>query len=393
VGNGAAGNTAAEQIRKADPEGSITIFCAEDQPFYYRVRLPEVVAGEIGLEKITLHSRAWYEEKGIELLSGRSASEVDIAAGRIRGEEGGWRSFDSLLLAVGARSFVPPVPGAHHEGVHTLRTWADARTIAERADRTDRAILVGGGLLGLETGYGLIRRGVEVEVVEFFPRLLPRQMDAAGAAKLQGHLESMGFSFHLGAQAREIVKSGEGLGLRLEDGRSTQGGLVVFSAGIRPNLDLAEHIGLETDKGVVVDDRLRTSAPDIFAAGDAVEHRGRVYGIWPAAREQGRVAGINMAGGDAEYAGTVISNSLKVAGIDLTSAGEIDPEGAMTSAVYQDDGCYRKIVVDEGRIKGFIFYGVVEGVRECTRALEENKEVSGLIDDMRRKDFDFSRLT
>ena len=392
IGNGVAGNTAAEQILKYDTSRKITIFSEENQPFYYRVRLPEAVAGEVDLDRITIHPESWYEEHGIELLKDNAAGEVDIIGGRIRGADGEIRRFDKLLLAVGARSFIPPVAGSNLPGVYALRTWQDARAIAEQASGSDRAILVGGGLLGLEAGYGLIRRGIKVQVVEFFDRLLPRQMDPAGAAKLQKRLEALGFSFYLGAKAKEISQSAGGLSLALEDGQVLDGGLVLFSAGIRPNLELAVNMGLDTDKGIKVDDHLRTSAPDVYAAGDAIEHHGRLYGIWPAARDQGRVAGINMAGGDTEYNGTIMSNSLKVVGVDLTAAGEIDADGNLDSAVYEDDEIYRKIVAKDGRLAGFIFYGAKDGVAPCTKALEAKAEVGHLMDDMRKKDFDFSRL-
>jgi len=251
---------------------------------------------------------------------------------------------------------------------------------------------MGGGLLGLEAGAALARMGLKVQVVEMFDRLLPRQMDAAGAVKLQKILEAMGFSFSLGAKAKEITGDKKADGVSLEDGAHLEGGLVLFSAGVRGNLDLARQMGLKLDKGLLVDDRLKTSQEGVWAAGDHVEHRGRLYGIWPASKAQGEAAGINMAGGDALYEGTVPSNSLKVVGVDLTSAGDIDPDGKLKAVVYEDDKAYRKIVLEEGKLKGFIFFGITDGVKECQKALAQGTDVSAFAKDMGQRDFTFAKL-
>lgn len=393
IGNGVAGATAADTIRTLDPESQITIFSQEPEPFYYRVRLPDVVAGQAGLSGITIHPLGWYEKKKIDLRLGETAAEVDVSGRIVKGGKGTNIEYDALLLAVGSRSFIPPVPGTDKQGVLALRSWADAQAIAAKADQVDTAVLIGGGLLGLEAGYGLSRRGLKVHVAEFFDRLLPRQMDPTGAAKLQKILEGMGFSFYLGARAKEILGESAAKGLALEDGRNISGGLVLFSAGVRPNLDLAQAMGLDTDKGVKVDDYLKTSQENVWAAGDLIEHRGRVYGVWPAARTQGETAGKNMTGGRAVYEGTVLSNSLKVVGVDLTAAGDIDPEGRLESAVYEDETVYRKIVFDQGRMTGFIFFGLTTGVRECQAALEKGANVSEFAEAMKDRDFDFSLLS
>ncbi len=393
IGNGVAGVTAASEIRAADPEGQITIFSEEPEPFYYRVRLPEVLSGQVEANKVVIHPINWFRENQLELLLGETAVEVDLMAREVQGSQGSRIGYDALLLATGARSFIPPVPGADKAGVFALRSVADARSITARAGLIESVILIGGGLLGLEAGYGLSRLGLKIQVVEFFDRLLPRQMDPAGAARLQKILEGMGFSFYLGARAKEIIGTGEAEGLLLEDGQTLKSGLVLFSAGIRPNLDLAKAMGLDTDKGVTVDDHLRTSQDDVWAAGDLVEHRQRLYGIWPAAKDQGVVAGKNMAGDDVVYEGTVMSNSLKVVGVDLTSAGEIDADSEYEAAVYEDENAYRKIVLDQGRIIGFIFFGLTQGVKECQAAMEKRLDVSGFEGELADRSFDYSQLT
>ena len=392
VGNGVAGASAAESIKRLDPDGRITMLSTEADSFYSRPRLPELMANEVAVERITLRSASWYAEQGIELLLKTEAASVDHGARTVNTLKGQTLPYDELLLATGASSLIPPVPGAQTAGVFSLRTADDARAIGLAAAKTSAAVLVGGGLLGLEAGAALARLGLSVRVAEFFDRLLPRQMDAPGAAKLQARLESMGFSFYLGARSKEIVPENGGLSLVLEDGRRLSGGLILFSAGIRGNVELARQLGLAMDKGVQVDDRMGTSLPGVWAAGDHVEHRGRLYGLWASSKAQGEVAGVNMAGGQAVYEGTVPSSSLKVAGIDLTSVGDIDAEGKLEAAVWQDADSYRKIVLENGVIKGFIFLGVTAGIRECRAAMERKTDVSALAPGMREAGFDFKRL-
>jgi nitrite reductase (NADH) large subunit len=392
IGNGVAGATAAEKIRSQDPQGAITLFSDENEPFYYRPRLPDFIAGDLDLARFTLRSRDWYPGKNMELRLGEAVKEVDMAKNEVLSAQGTRKPYDTLLLATGSRSFIPPVTGVQKKGVFALRSFADAQAISGRAKGAKEAVLVGGGLLGLEAGYSLIRLGLKVQVVEFSDWLLPRQMDLRGAKILQTILEGMGFTFYLGARVKEILGTDQAQGLGLEDGRTITGGLILFSAGVRPNLDLAQAMGLAVDKGVQVDDRMQTSREGIYAAGDLVEHRGRLYGIWPAAKAQGEVAGINMAGGSARYEGTLLSNSLKVVGVDLTAAGNIDSQNTLTSAIYEEERAYRKIVLEEGRIVGFIFLGLTAGIKECQAAMERKSEVSGLVPEMNQKDFDFSRL-
>lgn len=392
IGNGVAGSTAVEKVRKTNPDGEIAVFSQEVEPFYYRPRLPEYMAGEAALEAITLKDAEWYAGQKIDLHLGEAVTEVDAQKRTVSTDKGAKADYDELLLATGGRAFIPPVPGADKENVFALRTAADARLIAGVAKRTKEAVLMGGGLLGLEAGAALVRMGLKVQVVEMFERLLPRQMDARGAAKLQKILEDLGFSFFLGIKAKEITGGRAADGVILEDGARLQGGLVLFSAGVRGNLDLAQKMGLKIEKGLVVDDRMHTSQDGVWAAGDLVEHRGRLYGIWPASMAQGEVAGVNMAGGQAKYEGTALSNSLKVVGVDLTSAGDIDPDGKLDAAVFSGENTYRKVVLDGGKIKGFIFLGLTQGVKECQKALEHGVGVSAFAKDMEQRDFDFAKL-
>jgi nitrite reductase (NADH) large subunit len=219
-------------------------------------------------------------------------------------------------------------------------------------------------------------------------------MDIDGAQILQAKMDGMGFSFFLNGQSDEIFGKEGVEGLRLKDGRIVEGQMVIISAGVRPNIQLAKSAGLETKNGILVNDRLETKSEGIFAAGDTAEHRGRCYGIWPAAQKQGETAGINMAGGNAIYEGTVVSNTLKVVGIDLTAAGEIDPEGKLECAVRSDrEKCnYRKVTFKEDQIVGCIFLGQTQGVSEILNAIEKKINVKDLKDSILEEGFDFKRL-
>ncbi|SMP53360.1 nitrite reductase (NADH) large subunit [Desulfonatronum zhilinae] len=382
IGNGPAANSAAEAIRKQDQSASVVMFSRESQGHYYTPALPELVSGEKAAEKLIVHGPQWYERLGIDLRLDCPVQDASPERRLVTTAEGEEVGYDALLLATGGNAFVPPIPGTDDQKVtskvFTLRTMADAERIKAVAGKGRRVALIGGGLLGLEAGNGLRRTGAHVEVVEVFPRLLPRQTDLQGAKLLQELLENMGFAFHLGRKTEQIARMPDGLEIRLDNGTRLTADMILISAGVRPELGLARKLGLAVDKAVLVDDRMRTSLANVYAAGDVCEHRGRYYGIWPAAVEQGRVAGTNMAGGPAEYAGTMPSNSLKVAGIALTAFGEIDAEGRHEALIFQDQakGLYRKVVHDQGRMLGGIFLGDDQGARAALAAMRRDQVVS-----------------
>ena len=389
IGNGVAGTTAAENIRKQDKGGNITIVTDEDLPFYWRIKLNEYISGDITEEQLLAKKEDWYRDQNIKLklktrIVGANPQKKVVAT-----EDNEELPYDSLLIATGSHSFIPPIKGSDKKGVFALRDVQDARDISLFAKGIEQIILIGGGLLGLEAGNALRKLGKKIMVVEFFPRLLPRQLDVDGAARLQKIMEGMGFSFRLGAKTQEITGDDKANGARLEGGETLSGQMVVISAGVRPNLELAEPLGLKTDKGIVVDERLRTNQPDIYAAGDVAEFRGIPYGIWPAAMEQGKIAGMNMAGGEATYNGTTMANTLKVVGVDLASAGNIDAENEFESKVRTDGDQYKKIVLDNNQIIGCIMLGDTKGFHEITKMMSEKRDVSGIKDQILSEGFDF----
>ncbi|MGD2126041.1 MAG: FAD-dependent oxidoreductase [Desulfobacteraceae bacterium] len=376
IGNGVAGTTAAENIRKYDKDGSITIVTDEATPFYYRIRLNEYLSGDLAEEKLIGKKDQWYKNQNIDLKLSTRIQGGDSKEKAIITQDDQRLSYDRLLIATGSHSFIPPIKGSDKKGVFALRSMQDARDISAWAKDSGEVVIIGGGLLGLEAGNALRKLVNNVMVVEFFPRLLPRQLDVDGAKRLQSIMEGMGFSFRLGAKTQEITGDDQVKGVLLEGGESLSARMVIISAGVRPNLEMAKALNLDHDKGIKVDDRMRTSQPDIYAAGDVAEYEGIPYGIWPAAMEQGQVAGINMAGGDAVYKGTVMANTLKVVGIDLASAGNIDAENELESKVVTKEKIYKKIVVDKDQIIGCIMLGDTKGFNKVTKMMSEKQDVS-----------------
>ena len=383
VGNGVACVTAAQAITQAEPAAEVHIFGAEPYPYYRRPLLWEFIAGQIEQDALYFRPPAWYAERGMHLHLGVQATALDPTAHRLTLADGSTAEYDRLLLATGGRSFVPPVEGTDKEGVFTLRTLEDALAIKAYAQRASAAVVIGGGLLGLETARALRTAGLDVTVVEFFPYLLPRQLDTEGADVLQSLLEAQGLQVITSGATEAILGEGRADGIRLKDGRVVAGELILFSTGIRSETALAQAAGLEVNRGVVVDEHLQTSAEDIFAAGDAAEFEGRVYGIIPAAIEQARIAAANMVASDSTtYSGTIPATTLKVAGAELTSMGESVAEGDEYTSLRHADmeaGRYRKFVLREGRIVGAILLNDKERLQSTTQLIEKGVDVSALV--------------
>ncbi len=358
IGNGAAGTTAAEYIRKTDSNGHITLITGETLPFYSRIRLPDYLCGKIEKDDLILKDMAWHTEQAINLLTGINIKEIDFQGKKALTDKSKEYSYDCLLLATGSISFIPPVKGSDKKNVFSLRTVDDAETLLMLDKNIKDMVLIGGGLLGLEAGAAMMQAGKKVTVVEFFDRLLPRQLDYEGADRLRAFLEDMGLMFRLGQATEEIIGKDSVQGVRLKSGEILKADVVLFSAGVRSNLSLVGNSGMKTDRGIVVNERMQTSLQDVYAAGDAAQYDGVNFCIWPEAVDQGRVAGINMAGGSANYVNNPPSNILKVAGIALASAGDIDVDGHYKSDIISSEKVYKKIVNDNnGKTIGCIMLG------------------------------------
>ncbi|MGB8958160.1 MAG: FAD-dependent oxidoreductase [Candidatus Aminicenantales bacterium] len=395
VGNGLAGTMAAKTVRELDGDAEIEIFGEERYPYYPRPHLVEYLAGRLPAAKLFAFPEGWAERQRIGIRLGEKVTRVRPGERKIETVSGLERFYDVLLLATGARAVRPPVDGIAKAGVFVLRNLDDADALIEHLGTHQRVAVLGGGLLGLEIARAIRSREIEVTVVEYFDRLLPRQLDPAAAVILRAHFEKIGISVRLAAVVKEILGVGGVQGLRFESGERLDADTVIIAAGVVPEAGTAKDAGLDVGRGIVVDDRMRTSAPAIFAAGDAAEHRGRIHGIIPAAFEQARAAAFAMTGQDKPYGGTVPFNTLKVAGIYLTSVGEIDAKGEGTEALvrsHPEAGLYKKIVLRQGRLVGGIWMGTKKGAAELSRLVAVERHVEALKKDLLEDDFDFAEI-
>jgi nitrite reductase (NADH) large subunit len=380
IGAGIAAVAAVESLRATSPEAEITVVSKEPELPYYRLNLTRYLAGEIGEQDLPIHPAGWYEERNIQFRLGAEAAAIHLDDHAVELHDGERLPFDKLLLAAGAHPFIPPIVGAEQAGVTSLRTTDDARRILAACRAGAKCVCIGGGLLGLETAGALARQGANVTLLEGFGWLLPRQLNQRAGEILNRYVLGTGIELRTKALTREIVGDGQVRGVRLEDGSLVPAELIVIATGIRPNSHLARRAGLEVNQGVVVDNRLATSHPDVFAAGDVAEHHGQVYGIWGPAQYQGSIAGMNMAGGCVEFGGIPRSNILKVLGLDLFSIGQINPKDAsFPSFDHEADGRYFRFVFLDNRLVGAVLLGDTRLTAAVKRAIEGHSDLSGLL--------------
>ncbi len=362
VGNGMAGCRAVEEILKRDPDRyAITVFGAEPRVNYNRIMLSPVLAGEKRYEDIIINDEAWYRDNGIVLHAGRAVLSIDLEHRRVHAEGGLTEAYDQLILANGSDPVRLPLPGADLKGVVTFRDLDDVEAMLAAAERPgSKAVVIGGGLLGLEAAYGLARRGMDATVVHLNDVLMERQLDEAAGFMLAEALKARGVATVLGAQSEEILgKDGRVSGLKLKDGRVLPCDLLVMAVGIRPNAALARAAGLEVNRGVVVDDQMRASDPSVFAVGECAEHRGVAYGLVAPIWDMCRTLAETLTDGDAAYAGSVLSTRLKVSGVDVFSAGKFSGGAGCEDVVFRDAGrgVYKRLVLEDGKLTGAVLFG------------------------------------
>ena len=362
IGNGVAGTEAAKAIRRNDNLSEIKIFSQDHYPFYSRPRLPELLAKEVNTEDIFVRNYEWYNKNKIQSFLNCTVKHIDPKNQKITLKDKSCFTYSKLLLATGSSSALPPIDGINTpEGIFTLRTVEDALTITKRASLTRTATLIGGGLLGLEAGNGRKKLGLSLTNIEFFDRLLPRQLDGDGESSVI--LKKNGRN-EFKISPRSSIKIGKRIwsykNCRTKNGNIVESNFILVSAGIKPNITLAQAAGIAVNKGIIVNDRMETNITNVYAAGYVAEYNGRMYGIWPAAQRQGVIAGINMSGGKEVYKGTVPSTTLKVAGIHLTSMGDIAAEDKTTEQIKVTDpskNIYKKLFLKDGKIVGATTYG------------------------------------
>ncbi len=360
VGKGMAATRLVEELSaRGLGRHAIAVVGEEKRRAYNRVLLSSVLAGEMAADDVELKPAAWWRDRGVTTLYGQAVTAIDRAARTIRLADGRALPYGKLVLAAGSRPIRLPIPGADLPGVVTFRDHADVVAMEDAARTGARAVVVGGGLLGIEAAYGLARRGAKVTLVHIMDRLMERQLDAAAGALLADAIRSKGIDVVLEASSAAITGETKATGLALADGRVLPADLVVLAAGIRPNADLARAAGLACNRGIVVDDGLATDDPAIFAIGECAEHRGTVYGLVEPAYTQARVLAARLCGDTgAAYAGSLLATNLKVSGVNVFSAGDfLGGEGTETLVLRDAAGAYRKLVLKDGALVGAVLFG------------------------------------
>ncbi len=387
IGNGMAGVRTLEELFKLAPDRyDITVFGAEPHPNYNRIMLSPVLAGEQTLDEIILNPLPWYDAHGITLHLGKKVVDVDREHRIVTAADGTTAAYDVLLIATGSVPFILPVPGKDLDGVISYRDIADTNTMIETARTHRHAVVIGGGLLGLEAANGLRLRGMEVTVVHLMPWLMERQLDPTSGQLLRQALEERGLKFRLGAQTQELLGDAQGRvrAVRFADGSAEAADLVVMAAGVRPNDELGRKMGLEASRGIVVSDTLQTSDPHIRAVGECVNHRGVCYGLVAPLFEQAQVLAAHLAdpASTAAYTGSQTSTKLKVTGINLFSAGDFMGGEGCQDLLLTDpaEGVYKKLVMRDDQLVGACLYGDTEDGAWYFRLIRENTPVGALRD-------------
>lgn len=366
VGAGMAAARLVEELTARAPERHhITLIGEEPGRPYNRVLLSSLLAQDVEHADIELKPKDWWDARGVTLIGETRVTGIDTAQHLVRLASGFSIPFDALVLATGSEPALLPLDGAGLPGVFTFRTQDDVAAMLSRAGENSRAVVIGGGLLGLEAAYGLRKTGAAVTVVHLMDRLMERQLDAQGAAVLEAALKARGIEILLKAESVAIEGEDKVRALRLACGRVLPADLIVMAAGIRPRAELARDAGLAVERGIVVDDSLRTSAPQIYALGECAEHRGMCYGLVEPAYEQAKVLASRLAGrdalagADAAYEGSLLATNLKVSGVDVFSAGDFSSEPGAEPIVFTDpeQGTYRKLMVKNGHLTGAVLVG------------------------------------
>lgn len=380
IGNGMAGVRTIEEIVKRDAETfEITIIGDEPYPNYNRIMLSNVLQGKTTINDININDWDWYKDNHINLLTGEKAVRIDKDKKEVITDKQQILAYDELIIATGSSAFILPVPGSDLDGVIGFRTIADTEMMMEAAQNYKKAVVIGGGLLGLEAARGLIDRGMEVHVVHLLPTLMEMQLDAAAANLLKKDLEAQGMKFLMEKQTAEIYGEKRVQGLKFTDGTSVECDLVVMAVGIRPNVAIARVAGLEVNRGIVVNDHMVTSDPSIYAVGECAEHNGIAYGLVAPLYEQGIALAEHITGGQGKgYQGSVLSTQLKVAGCDLFSGGKIHEDENTQAIIVHDQfsKLYKKILVTDNKIVGVVLYGDASDGNRLFNMLKKQADIS-----------------
>jgi nitrite reductase (NADH) large subunit len=389
VGNGMAAARLVDELAKS-ALGRYAVAVIGDEPrlAYNRVLLSSVLAGETASHDIELRPANWWRERGVTLKYGCAVGEIDVGRRELKIANEESVAFSKLVLATGSAPLRLNVPGVELAGVNTFRDSRDVDLLLTLAAAKKRVVVVGGGLLGLEAAYGLAKAGALVTLVHLMDRLMERQLDAPAGALLKSLVENKGINVLLNANTGRILGERCVEGVELSDGRRIEADAVILAAGIRPNIALARDAGIPVNRGVMVDDQLRTGATDIFALGECAEHRGICYGLVEPAYEQARVLARHLAGRGAAYGGSVVATNLKVSGVSVFSAGDFLGRDGSEAVVFNDikRGTYKKLVIEDGRLTGAVLVGDTTDALWYLEMIRNREKIASV-----RKDMMFGR--
>ncbi|MFW9821833.1 MAG: FAD-dependent oxidoreductase [Candidatus Thorarchaeota archaeon] len=387
IGNNVSGTFSAQNIRFLNEDIEIEIFTQEKYPYYTRVNLPELISEKVSIDDLIVFKEEWYKNKNIRLNLNSHVRTIDPESKTIgiEGKDNPF-SYDKLILAMGSTPNVPPIKNAiemknEKKGVFTLRSIDDALAIKEfiKERKAKKAIVIGGGLLGLELANQINNSNLDTTVVEFFPRLLPRQLDIECGGMLKEEIETRGIKVVLDAVTEQILGNGFVSGIKLKGGQKIEADVVLIQAGIRPTIELAKNANLATNRGIIVNQFLETSQKDIFAVGDCIEYKEQIWGIIPACMEQSKIVAASVLGTKkVEYHGTTPKNTLKIVGLEVTSIGIIDPSKEEAGGweilrkADKKDCCYQKIVLKESKLKGAILFGESKAMSYVYSKMEQD---------------------
>lgn len=379
IGNGMAGVGTLEQIIKLGGEYDLHVFGSEPYPNYNRIMLSYVLEGSKTVEDIILNDWDWYKDNGIQLHTDTTVVKIDAEAKTISTDKGQTLAYDKVIIATGSKPFMLPIPGIEREGVIGFRDVADCRQMIEAAGTYRKAAVIGGGLLGLEAAKGLVNLGMDVTVVHLMEDLMERQLDPAASLMLKAELERQGIKFAMGKQTVELTGDERVTGLRFSDNSELEADLVVMAVGIKPNTDVAVASGMNVNRGIVVDDYMRTSLPDVYAVGECTEHRGVCYGLVAPLFEQGAVLAKHLCGAETQaYEGSVVSTKLKISGVDVFSAGEFldTPEHTVITAKDEWKRTYKKVLLRNNVIVGAVLFGDVTESANLQKLVRQGTEMN-----------------
>ena len=370
IGNGLAGMRCLEDLLDMAPERyEITVIGEEPWGNYNRIMLSPVLSGDKSIDDIMLHSHAWYQGKGIRFIAGDAAIKIDRPRKQVYTEKGVVVDYDRLILATGSKPFVPPIPGSDLNGVISFRDIDDVNTMLDYCKNKKNAVVIGGGLLGLEAAYGLKQRGMQVTVLHLMDRIMERQLDARASRLLQTSIEAKGIEIITEANTEQLIGvEGHVTQVKLKDGSLLNADLVVFAVGIRPNIALAQSAGLRCNRGVMVNDTMQTFDPSIYAVGECIEHRNQTFGLVEPLWGQAFICASHLAEhGSLTFKAPTVPTQLKVSGCDVFSAGRIDLESSEPQADYEDiilndekRQIYKRIIIQKDKVIGAVLFGDTE---------------------------------